>query len=341
MTTKLWFTTGLLALTAAACIDPRVKDGGPQISNNLLEPGAEIPSIATDAELVAQIQINDGLDDKSLADNAGVIKRSTGKAANATVMYWNFGAAKMSGSFAIASPLYVLADKIGDGMYTPRTDHPKLTDSIPGDAGYSAIRRVLYVPVTDKYAGEVIPTTEALEDAILLGLVEEPVSAGTWVNMVVVPPGTKLELGGSAEPLAASQVIARGFMVDTFTFGGDRGVQPLRNGGIPVGQASLLQTGVATGIPPTLPTSFDSQPVFQYGIPAAPPTMSFNYTPLVTEIQVRLATGVEPATIMDDATLFKRSMTGSISSFYIDTVSTFTITTTVSNRQLQFAEGSP
>ncbi|MGE0870702.1 MAG: hypothetical protein AB7P03_19205 [Kofleriaceae bacterium] len=340
MKTYLWFTSSIVALTAGACIDARVKDNDKLVSTNLLPAGDEIPNISTDAELVAQIKINDGVDDRSLAENDGVIKRSTGKAANAPVMYWNFGAAKMAGSFAVASPLYVLVDRVGDD-FVPRTDHLKLTDSIPGDPGYSAIRRVLYVPVTAAYAGELITTTQALQDAILLGLVEEPVAANTWVNMVVVPPGTKLELGGAAAPLEASPAIARGFIVDTFTFGGDIGVQPLRNGGIPVGQASLLQTGVPTGMPPTLPISFDAQPVFQYGIPAGPPTTSFNYTPLVTEIQVRLASGVEPSMIMDDAALFKRSMSGSISSYYVDTVASFTVTTTVSNRPMQFAEGSP
>jgi hypothetical protein len=334
-----WLWSALVVACTAACIGPRVD--GPVVSTNILPPGAVVASIADNVELLTQIELNDGIDDKSLAEAGGVIQRTTGKAAGTTVMYWNFGVAKMAGSFAVASVLYILADRDDNGRFTPRTDHPYLTDSIPGDSGYSAIRRVYYVPVSDSYAGEQLTTMNALEDALALGLVDEPMPAGTWLNMVVVPPGSRLEVGGGVAPIAATQVYARGYLVDTFTFGGARGVQPLRNGSIPVGQASLLQSGVATGSPPTLPTAFDTQPVFQYAIPAAPPTTSFNYTPLTTDLQVRLAPGIAPADVMDDATLYKRSMTGSISAYYVEKVATLSITTTVSNRPLQFVEGSP
>ena len=44
---------------------------------------------------------------------------------------------------------------------------------------------------------------------------------------------------------------------------------------------------------------------------------------------------------MSDAQLFARSGTGGITGHYLDTVATYTLTTTVSNRQLQFQEGQP
>ncbi len=307
----------------------------------VLPAGSAVPSVADDAELLTQIRLNDGLSDSALASNGGVLARSAGKSGGATVMYWNFGAAPMAGNFAVTAPLYVLVDSDGNGGWIPRTDHPYLIDSIPGDVRYAAIRRVVYVPVTTSYAGELLTSVDALAEAISLGLVAEPVPAGTWRNMPVVPPDTKLEVGGGAPPAEPLEVYGRGYRVTLFPLGGDRGTQPLRNGSMPIGQESRLFSGVATGSPPTLPANADAQLVFQYGIPAAPPTTAFNYTPLVTQLDVRLATGVAPAGIMSDAQLFARSGTGGITGHYLDTVATYTLTTTVSNRQLQFQEGQP
>jgi hypothetical protein len=117
--------------------------------------------------------------------------------------------------------------------------------------------------------------------------------------------------------------------------------QPLANGRVPLGQEARLLSGVASGTPPSLPTSPDPQPVFQYGIPAGPPTTTFNYTPVVTEIDVRLATGVDPTTINSDAQLFRRTASGSIMGYYPSTVSDYDVTTSYSNKQIQSAEGSP
>lgn len=317
---------------------PPTDGAGPR---HVLPAGSAVPSVADDAELLIQIRLNDGLSDNALASNGGVLARSTGKSGGATVMYWNFGAAPMAGNFAVTAPLYVLVDSDGNGGWIPRTDHPYLIDSIPGDVRYAAIRRVIYVPVTASYAGELLTSIDALAEAISLGLVEEPVPAGTWRNMPVVPPDTKLEVGGAAPPMDPLEVYGRGYRVTLFPLGGDRGTQPLRNGSAPVGQESRLFSGVATGSPPTLPANADAQLVFQYGIPAAPPTTSFNYTPLATQLDVRLATGVAPSGIMADAQLFTRSGTGGITGHYLDAVASYTVTTTVSNRQLQFQEGQP
>jgi hypothetical protein len=310
----------------------------------VLPAGTVVPSISDNAELVSQIRLNDNLSDSALAANGGVLVRSTGKAGGATVMYWNFGAAPMAGNFAVTAPLYVLVDSDGGTGWIPRTDHPALIDSIPGDVRYSPIRRILYVPVTATYAGEVITSVDALAEALELGIVAEPIPAGTWRNMPVVPPDTKLEVGGTPTPMPPvlpTEVYGRGYRVTLFPLGGDRGTQPLRNGSMPVGQESRLYSGVATGTPPTLPVSADAQPLFQYGIPAAPPTTAFNYTPLVTQLDVRLANGVAPATIMGDPQLFARSATGGINGYYTDTVANYTVTTTVSNKQIQFQEGQP
>lgn len=319
-------------------LDAPDPDSGYTGPKSVLPPGTPVSSIGENAELLAQIKVYDGLSDNALMQAGGVVTRSTGKAAGATVRFWSFGSALVVDGFLNHAPIYMLADDDGAGNLTPRTDHPALIDSIPGDARYSAFRRIMYVPVTAQYAGQLITSIDALNEALTLGLVGEPMPAGTWRNMPVVPPGTKLELGGTAAPMESMQVYGRGYLVDLLPMGY---TQPLANGRVPMGQEARLLSGVATGTPPSLPTALDAQPVFQYAIPAAPPTTTFNYTPAATQVDVRLANGVAPTTITSDAQLFVRSASGSLNGYYTDTVSNYTVTTTVSNKQIQFAEGSP
>jgi hypothetical protein len=340
----------LAALAAAGCdrLGPLTEDDyldappAEEPELHILPPGSAVPAITEDAELSSQIRIYDGLSDSALEMAGGVITRSDGKAAGVDVKYWSFGAARMEGSFAVTAPVYVLADDDGAGVLTPRTDHPWLVDSIPGDPSYSAVRRIFLVPVSAGYAGELLTSTDALREAIELGLVGEPQPAGTWQNMPIVPSGTRLELGGTAEPLAATEVYGRAYRIELFPLGGAAGVQPLRtNNTVPVGQESRLLSGVV-GADGTLPSSPDAKPVFQYGIPAALPEPGvFNYTPLVTQLDVRLADTVAPTAILDDAQLFRRSASGSISGFYVAAVASYTTTTSVTNKQIQFAEGAP
>jgi hypothetical protein len=320
--------------------DPALPDAFQAGFTDLLPAGTDVPSLAANPELLVQVRINDGLSDAALMASGGVVTRGTGKAGGATVRFWNFGPAPVDSGFAVAAPLYVFG-RDDAGVFTPLDDHPRLIDTIPGDVRYSAVRRVINVPVTDRYKGELITTVAALGEAIELGLVGDPVPDGTWVNLPVVLPGITLEVGDTTPPVMASQVFGVGYRVDVFELGTSLGRQPLRSGFLPIGQASGLQTGVATGSPPTLPTTIDPQPVFQFAIPTAPPGTVFSYSPLATDVTVRLANGIAPAAIVSDLDLFKRSPTGAITAFYTDTVSTFTIQTTVNNLQLQFAEGLP
>jgi hypothetical protein len=312
-------------------------------SDHILPPGTAVPSISTNAELINQIRINDGLNDTTLINNGGVVVRGTGKSAGAVVRFWNFGPALIESTIAVVAPLYVFGTVDGAGVFTPLPDHPPLIDTICGDVRYSAMRRVINVPVTDHYAGERITSLAALSDAIELGLVGDPVPDGTWVNMPVVLPDTKLEVGDPlvTPPASTRQVYGRGYLVDVFELGTSLGRQPLRFGSVPVGQASGLQTGVATGTPPILSTAIDPQSVFQYAIPTAPPAGVFSYSPLSADVVVRLATGVTPSMIVSDTDLFKRSSNGAITGYNVNNVASYVIMTTVNNVQLQFAEGSP
>jgi len=322
---------------------PDAPDAPTPGSTNILPPGTAVPSISTNAELVNQIRINDGLNDTTLANNGGVVVRGTGKSAGAIVRYWNFGPMPTESGFAVLAPLYVFGRLDGAGAFTPLTDHPPLIDTICGDLRYSPIRRVINVPVTALYAGERITTLAALSDAIELGLVGDPVPDGTWVNLPVVMPSTQLEVGDPLvyPPQPAKQVYGRGYLVDVFELGTSLGRQPYRSGSVPIGQASGLQSGVATGTPPVLSTAIDPQLVFQYAIPTVPPAGVFSYTPVSTDVVVRLATGIAPSVIVSDADLFKRSTSGAITGYYIDKVASYTVMTTVNNLQLQFTEGSP
>jgi len=318
---------------------PDAPDGG-VVYVDLLPAGTVVPSIATNPELISQIKINDGLVDATLLASGGVVTRGTGKSAGATVRFWNFGVSPVELGIAVAAPLYVFGTLEG-GVFTTLPNHPQLIDTIPGDTRYSPIRRVVNVTVTPLYAGELITSVAALGEALELGLVEDPVPDGTWMNLPVVLPGTTLEVAPApTAPLPPRQVLARGYLVDVFELGTSLGRQPLRNGFIPVGQQSLLQTGVATGTPPTLPVATDPQPVFQFPIPTVAPTV-FSYSPLATDVTVRLVTGIAPSAITSDLDLFRRSATGAITAYVPGNVATFTVGITTTNIQLQYTEGLP
>jgi len=315
---------------------------GPTPFVDILPAGSVVPSLSTNAELLLQIRINDGLVDAALVASGGVVTRGTGKAAGATVRFWNFGVAPTESGITVAAPLYVFG-RITSGVFTPLSTHLPMIDTVPGDTRYSPIRRVINVPVTDLYAGELITSLPALGEAIERGLVSDPVPDGTWMNMPVVLPGTKLEVAAApAAPLPAKQVYGRGYLVDVFELGTSLGRQPLRSGFIPVAQASTLLDGVATpGNPPTLTTTVHAQPVFQYPIPTVVMPTVFSYSPVSTDVVVRLADGVAPSAITSDLDLFRRTATGVMTAYVPSNVASFTVGTLVQNLQIQYMEGSP
>jgi len=230
------------------------------------------------------------------------------------------------------------------------------------------LRRIYYVPVTTAYAGEQFTSVAALAEALARGLIEEPRPAlflpalptetGLWRNLPVVPPGMMLEVGPTAsDQVAATEVYGRGYRVSVFSLGGAYAIQPLKRNEVPIGQESRLLSGVPTGTPPAMPVVADSQPVFQYGIPGGPVTTDFTYTPVATALDVRLASvdtdtdgivdSVLPSAITSDAELFRRDTSCSrawrcrLVTGYFDKVAGYTLTTTTTNRQIQFVEGSP
>jgi hypothetical protein len=327
---------------------PRPPDAAPDslVYKSLLPAGSTVPSTSENPELLLQIRINDGLVDAALMMAGNVVTRGTGRSNGATVRFWNFGVAPTTSDSGIAvlAPLYVFG-RVENSVFTPLTDHPRMIDTLPGDTRYSPIRRVINVAVTSKYKGELITSLEALNEALELGLVEDPVADGTWLNMPVVLPGTRLEVAAApAPPADAIQVFGRGHKVDVFELGTSLGRQPFRAGFMPIGQASGLLSGVATGTPPTKPATANPSLVFQFAIPTQVAT--FSYSPLAADVQVRLVDGVDASPtaatpIMSDSELFTRNAAGAITAYKSNTVESFTVSTVVSNIQLQFAEGSP
>jgi hypothetical protein len=301
---------------ATGCLDPLVEDA-PGASSHLLPSDAVVPGIAANVELANQLTLNDGLDDDTLRASGGVIPRGTGVSAGATVRYWSFGPAGRA-----PSPMYIFLAADGKPL-----DHPPLVDALPGDRGYSALHTLTHVQVTAAYKGERITTSEALADAIELGLVLEPVPQGQSVVSPVVLPGTMLD-PGAAKPAAPTPVYVRGYEAAMFRFGGARGPQP-GSELLPTNQVALLRA-------PDKATYDASRPVFQATIPTVPATTRVLYTPLSVVIDVDLK--VAAASITQDSDLFVRDK-GELTGVVTDNVAGLQITTTTLLLQLQFVEG--
>lgn len=323
MRTAAVLASCMLAGLIPGCLDPLVDDV-PGASAHLLPAGASVPSAVDDPELANQIALNDGLDDAALAASNGVVPRGEGASAGAAVHFWSFGAATQA-----PSPLYQFFADTDAGLQP--IDHPGLVDAVPGDPGYSPIHAIIRVVVAAAYNGEQITTTEALADAIELGLVGEPMPSNTVVTSPIVLPGTRLDVGAAAaaEPVA---VFARGRSVAMFPLSGALGVQPgarLQ----PISQVSFLRE--AHGV------AYDAnRPIFQATIPTMPAEMRANYTALSAVINVDLADGVTAAMITQDSDLFERNPAGAIVRT-TEKVARFELTGQQLLLPLQFTEGQP
>lgn len=309
----------LFSIATAACrLGPLVDDEA-GASANLLPATATVPLVASNADLVNQITLNDGLDTTD-----GVVARGSGFSAGNPVGFWAFGPTSRA-----PAPMYIFGT--GDALtgFQPN-QHLPLVMTVPGDADYNPVHTIYRVVVTEKYAGELITTQGALDDAIEIGLVHEPVAIDKFVNQPIVPPGVTLEVGGTAGKAAPTKVYARGFLADSFQLGGDFPIQPNPNGLLPTSQVSFVRH-------PKQATYDATKPVFQLQIPAAPPQMAPNYTPISFVINVDVNSDVE---VTSDAQLFTRSATGAIIGT-TDLVLLYTVTAQTLDLQLQFKEGSP
>lgn len=318
---------GIAVLATGCRLDPLVDDI-PGASGHIFPAGATIPDAADSPEAANQITLNDGIDDKVLTINNGVIPRGTGQSGGAAVRYWSFGLANRA-----PSPLYRFFSRTEAGELIP-VDHAPMIESIPGERSYNPLHAINQVVVTAAYKGELITTAEALADAIDLGLVEEPVPTGDFIAGPIVLLGTKLEVSSkpTVAPAQAEVVYGHGYRVGMFQLGGARGVQPT-GGFLPTNQVSFLRES-------NKPSYDTTRPIFQATIPAAPPTTdTANYTPLSVVVNVDLK--VAASSIDKDADLFTRDPgTGAIVGT-TSVVQQIQITSSILVLPIQFAEDVP
>ncbi|HVV82737.1 MAG TPA: hypothetical protein VHE35_06635 [Kofleriaceae bacterium] len=177
---------GAAAVTSAGCLGPQVGDE-PGTGDAVLPAGSVLPSVDDDPALADQIARFDGVD--------ALIPRISGFAAGAPIHTWDFGPAP-----DFAAPVYFVVRHTADG-FEP-VGHPSLVDSLPGDPGYSPYWIAYLVFVTDAYAGEVIPSVAAIDEAVARGLVERPMVQPFAVDCPIVASDVRLELGAGQPPLA-------------------------------------------------------------------------------------------------------------------------------------------
>jgi len=186
-----WQGAALAVVFCAGCLEPLVDDD-PGYSRWVRPANTPIPSAYDDLQINRKIDLNDGATVPT-GMTTGTVALKNGFAAGQPVQYWDFGAGKRS-----ASAVYDVI-RCGEG---PPIDHPLITDTIPGDTDYSPFRSLYAACATAKYNGEVIASLEAFNDAIDLGLIQDPSGAmpGSWVNAPIVAANVAalLPMGGKA-----------------------------------------------------------------------------------------------------------------------------------------------
>lgn len=166
-------------LVGGACLDPMVGDEVPALGL-VLPAGSEVPDAHDDPIVDGQIATHDGVD--------GLIPLLSGFAAGTEVAYWDFGPTP-----SFAAPVFMVVRRT-EGGDLEAVDHHTIVDTIPGDARYSPYWAVWLVEVTDSYAGEIIPSVAAIQEAEELGLVLAPDPQPFAVNCPAVATGVTLQV---------------------------------------------------------------------------------------------------------------------------------------------------
>ncbi len=144
-----------------------------------------------------------------------------GFCAGAPVDWWDLGPASAT---PVAAYLLVAPDAAGTltagGRRFAPVDHPLVLTAVPGDLAYSPLVRLVLVPVNARWAGERLPSVEAIDAAVAAGLVEAPQKI-PWVrNYPVVLPTSRLEPAPGAAPLVPAEAYYQGRVVHAFDFVG-------------------------------------------------------------------------------------------------------------------------
>jgi hypothetical protein len=146
----------------------------------VLPPGTEVPAL--DGPRLTQVQESDGVGER--------VWLTHGFSGGEPVAYWDFGVVTNDA----AMPVYVLCRPSGSSC-APIEGHPRIAPALPGDDGYSPFGWVHEVAVTDAFAGEVIASVAAIDDAVSAGLVSEPEPTLFFLELAIVDAATSIELG--------------------------------------------------------------------------------------------------------------------------------------------------
>lgn len=203
----------LLSLTSGACIDELVGDGVDR-SALILAPGTHVAELADDP--VALEGLTRGMPDEV----EGTMLVNQAFHDGVTIAWWDLGAAS-------PTPVtgYLLVKAQADGVYAANDrrfapiDHPVVRTSIPGDLGYSPLWRLNLVPVTERYAGELLTSDEAIEAAVEAGLVEPPIRMPLARNTPIVLATSRLEPAPGAELRAPTKAFYEGRAIWSMGFG--------------------------------------------------------------------------------------------------------------------------
>jgi hypothetical protein len=198
-----------LMISLAGCVGPQVSDRSVTV---ILPAGADVPEIASNAVLAAQIASHDSID--------GVLPLVSAFADGQPVHVWDFGIAPR-----FAAPLLMLMRRDENQALTPIA-HPMIADALPGDRGYSPFWALFVVEVTDRYAGEQLTSLEAVDEAIDRGLALHPVATDNGVNCPVTDAGARITAGAGQDPIAPNgELYVRGLRAHYY----DLGPIPLMN----------------------------------------------------------------------------------------------------------------
>ncbi|MFO0746602.1 MAG: hypothetical protein U1F43_13170 [Myxococcota bacterium] len=202
-----------LAGLASACMEPLVDDALDP-SPLLLPAGTALPAFVADPAQKAQLALN------IAPELSGVVRVRQGFFAGAMVDWWDLGPASPT-----PVPGYLLVEPAADGELSAdgrrfrELGAPAVLTAVPGDLGYSPLWRVILVPVTERYAGQVLASVEAIDAAVAAGIVEAPIRIPEARNWPVVLPETRLERVAGAAPEAPITAYYKDARVDVLDLG--------------------------------------------------------------------------------------------------------------------------
>ncbi|MCC6622658.1 MAG: hypothetical protein IT385_15455 [Deltaproteobacteria bacterium] len=206
--------TPLVALTlAAGCLEPLVDDAIVR-DDLLLAAGSLVPELASDAASTAALEAHIPVETR------GLVRARRAFHDGAPIVWWDLGPAS-----ATPVPAYVLvADRdngelLADGRRLAPLDHPVVVTAVPGDLAYGPLVRLVLVPVTASYTGELLTSRAAIEHAAERGLVEPPLEIPLVATLPIVLASARLEPAPGQAPVAPARVFYEGRAAYAFELG--------------------------------------------------------------------------------------------------------------------------